>query len=153
MIGLDIDLGWLWLIGGVLLLAAEVVAPGFFLIFIGAAAILTGVIALAFGLSLAPQLAIFAIVAFLSVRILGRRFYQSKYDVSSDPMLNDRVARLLGKVVTVVQPVTSDGGRVRVGDSEWSARGGPAAVGDRVRIVDIEGNCLKVEPEHTLPPA
>ena len=151
--GLDIDLGWLWLIGGVLLLAAEVVAPGFFLIFIGAAAILTGVIALALGLSLAPQLAIFAIVAFLSVRILGRRFYQSKYDVSSDPMLNDRVARLLGKVVTVVQPVNADGGRVRVGDSEWSARGGPAAVGDRVRIVDIEGNCLKVEPEHTLPPA
>ena len=153
MMGFDIDLGWLWLIGGVLLLAAEVVAPGFFLIFIGAAAILTGVIALALGLSLAPQLAIFAIVAFLSVRILGRRFYQSKYDVSSDPMLNDRVARLLGKVVTVVQPVNADGGRVRVGDSEWSARGGPAAVGDRVRIVDIDGNCLKVEPEHTLPPA
>ena len=24
--------------------------------------------------------------------------------------------------------------------------------GDRVRIVDIEGNCLKVEPEHVLPP-
>jgi len=153
MMGLNLDLGWLWLIGGVLLLAAEVVAPGFFLIFIGAAAILTGVIALALGLSIAPQLAIFAIVAFLSVRILGRRFYQSKYDVSSDPMLNDRIARLLGKVVTVVQAVNAEGGRVRVGDSEWSARGGPADVGDRVRIVDIEGNCLKVEPEHTLPPA
>ena len=27
------------------------------------------------------------------------------------------------------------------------------AAGDRVRIVDIEGNCLKVEPEHVLPPA
>jgi len=38
-----------------------------------------------------------------------------------------------------------------VGDSEWSARGGPAAVGERVRIVDFEGNCLKVEPEHVLP--
>ena len=153
MMGLGIDLGWLWLIGGVLLLIAEVIAPGFFLIFIGAAAMMTGIVALALGLTLAPQLAIFAIVAFLSVRILGRRFYQSKYDVSSDPMLNDRVARLLGKVVTVVQPVNADGGRVRVGDSEWSARGGPAAVGARVRIVDIDGNCLKVEPEHTLPPA
>ena len=153
MMGLDLDLGWLWLIGGVLLLIAEVIAPGFFLIFIGGAAMVTGIVALALGLTLAPELAIFAIVAFLSVRILGRRFYQSKYDVSSDPMLNDRVARLLGKVVTVVQPVNADGGRVRVGDSEWSARGGPAAVGDRVRIVDIEGNCLKVEPEHTLPPA
>ena len=46
-----------------------------------------------------------------------------------------------------------NGGRVRVGDGEWTARGGPAAVGERVRIVDVDGNCLKVEPEHTLPPA
>ena len=151
--GLDVDLGWLWLIGGVLLLAAEVIAPGFFLIFIGAAGILTGLLALLFGLSLAPQLALFALFALLSVRVGGRHFYQSKYDYSSDPMLNDRAARLLGKVVVVVQPVDSNDGRVRVGDSEWSARGGPAAVGDRVRIVDIEGNCLKVEAEHTLPPA
>ena len=37
----DIDPGWLWLIGGVLLLIAEVIAPGFFLVFIGAAAIPT----------------------------------------------------------------------------------------------------------------
>ena len=51
-----------------------------------------------------------------------------------------------------VQPIDANGGRVRVGDSEWSARGGPAAAGERVRIVDIEGNCLKVEPEH-VPPA
>jgi membrane protein implicated in regulation of membrane protease activity len=151
--GLDLDLGWLWLIGGVVLLIAEVIAPGFFLIFIGAAAILTGVIAVALGLSLAPQLALFAIIALSAVRVGGRRFYQSKYDYSSDPMLNDRAARMLGKVVVVVQPVDSNGGRVRVGDGEWSARGGPAAIGDRVRIIDIEGNCLKVEPEHILPPA
>ena len=30
--------GWLWTIGGVLLLIAEVIAPGFFLVFVGAAA-------------------------------------------------------------------------------------------------------------------
>ena len=48
---------------------------------------------------------------------------------------------------------TANGGRVRVGDGEWSARGGPAAIGERVRIVDVDGNCLKVEAEHVLPPA
>ena len=144
---------WLWLIGGVLLLIAEVIAPGFSLIFIGAAAIATGLLAMLLGVGLVLQFGLFAILAFLAVRIGGRRFYASRYDYTSDPHLNDRAARLLGKVVVVVQPVDRHGGRVRVGDSEWSARGGPAAVGDRVRIVDIDGNCLKVEPEHTLPPA
>lgn len=153
MSGFPLDPAWLWLIGGVVLLIAEVIAPGFFLIFIGLAAIATGLLALGTGLAVAFQLAVFAVLAFLAVRIIGRRFYASRYDYTADPHLNDRVARLLGKVVMVVQPVDSHGGRVRVGDSEWSARGGPAAVGDRVRIVDIEGNCLKVEPEHVLPPA
>ena len=153
MTGLPFDPAWLWLIGGVVLLIAEVIAPGFSLIFIGAAGIATGVLALALGLPVTLQLGTFAILAFLAVRVLGRRFYISRYDHSADPLLNDRAGRLLGKVVVVVQPVDSHGGRVRVGDSEWSARGGPAAPGDRVRIVDIEGNCLKVEPEHRLPPA
>jgi membrane protein implicated in regulation of membrane protease activity len=75
-----------------------------------------------------------------------------RYDYTPDPFLNDRAKRLLGKVVVASQAIDANGGRVRVGDSEWSARGGPAAAGDRVRIVDIEGNCLKVEPEHVLPP-
>jgi membrane protein implicated in regulation of membrane protease activity len=153
MSGIPFDPAWMWLIGGVVLLIAEVIAPGFFLIFIGAAAIVTGLLTLAVSLAVALQLAVFAVLAFLAVRIIGRRFYASRYDYTSDPLLNDRVARLLGKVVVVVQAVDSHGGRVRVGDSEWSARGGPAEVGERVRIVDVEGNCLKVEPEHVLPPA
>jgi membrane protein implicated in regulation of membrane protease activity len=153
MNGIHLDPAWLWLIGGVVLLIAEVIAPGFFLMFLGAAAIGTGVISMIFGLPLALQLGAFAVLAFLAVRVGGRRAYASRYDHSADPLLNNRVARLLGQVVVVVEPVDTHGGRVRVGDSEWSARGGPASVGDRVRIVDVEGNCLKVEPEHKLPPA
>ena len=153
MSGLEIDHEWLWLIGGVLLLIAELIAPGFFLVFIGGAAIATGVAAMLLPLSLPLQLALFAALAYLSARIGGRRAYAMKFDYSSDPFLNDRVKRLLGRVVVATQPIDSNGGRVRVGDSEWSARGGPAQPGERVRIVDIEGNCLKVEPEHVLPPA
>ena len=152
MDGLPFDFEWLWLIGGVLLLIAELIAPGFFLVFIGGAAIATGLVSMLVGIPVAAQLAIFSILAFLSARVGGRYAYSYRYGYSSDPLLNDRVRRMLGKVVVVVEPVDANGGRVRVGDSVWSARGGPAAVGDRVRIVDVEGNCLKVEPEHALPP-
>src|SRR3954451_5598056 len=103
MSGLDIDPAWLWLIGGVLLLIAELIAPGFFLIFIGGAAIATGLLSGAVPPPPAAHLAIFAILAFLSARIGGRRAYAMRYDYSSDPNLNDRVARLLGRVVVVVQ--------------------------------------------------
>ena len=150
MNGIDIDPGWMWLIGGVLLLIAEVIAPGFFLIFIGAAAIITGLFTVLFDLGTAPQLALFALYAIIAV-FIGRRFYANQTSDSTDPLLNDRAARLVGKVVTVVEAVDQHNGRVRVGDSEWSARGGPAAAGERVRITGIDGNCLKVEAERAIP--
>ena len=147
----DLEPGWLWAIGGVLLLIAEIIAPGFFLVFIGGAAIATGVFALLFGLGVPAQLALFALYSLIAVMI-GRRFYANAVTDSSDPLLNDRVARMIGKTVTVVEPVDDDNGRVRVGDSEWNARGGPAAAGERVRVTGVDGNCLTVEAHRPLPP-
>ncbi|HEX4761974.1 MAG TPA: NfeD family protein [Sphingomicrobium sp.] len=148
----SIEPEWLWLIGGVLLLILEVMAPGVFLVFIGAAAIATGVFTLLFDLGAASQLALFALYAVIAVMV-GRRFYANRTADSVDPLLNDRAARLVGRVVTVVETVDDHNGRVRVGDSEWTARGGPASPGERVRITGVDGNCLKVEAERSLPPA
>jgi len=145
----NIEPGWLWLIGGVLLLIAEVIAPGFFLVFIGAAAMATGLFTLLFGLGTVPELALFALYALLAVMV-GRRFYANRASDSADPLLNDRGRRLVGKVVTVVVAVDEHSGRVRVGDGDWSARGGPAAVGERVRITGVDGNCLNVEAVRPL---
>jgi membrane protein implicated in regulation of membrane protease activity len=148
----DLDPGWVWLIGGVLLLIAELIAPGFFLIFLGAAAIATGIFTVLFDLGTSLQLVLFALYALLAVMI-GRRFYANRTSDSADPLLNDRARRLVGKVVTVTSAVDDHNGRVRVGDGEWSARGGPAAVGERVRITGVDGNCLTVEAERALPSA
>lgn len=145
----DVDPGWLWMIGGVLLLAAEILLPGVFMVWIGIAAIVTGLFALLFGIGLAGQLGLFALYSVLAV-LVGRRFYAVQGTTSSDHQLNEPGARLVGRRVIVVQAVDEDSGRVRVGDSEWSARGGPAQAGDRVRITGVEGNCLIVEAERRL---
>lgn len=145
-----LDPGWLWAIGGVLLLIAEVIAPGFFLVFIGAAAIATGLFTLLFDLGPAAELGLFAIYTAVAV-LAGRRWYGQPDGPSADPLLNDRAARLVGRSVEVVAAVDDHGGRVRLGDSEWSARGGPAAPGDRVRITSVDGNCLIVERGTGLP--
>ena len=70
----NIEPGWIWAIAGVLLLIAEIIAPGFFLVFVGAAAIATGLFTLLFGLGTAPQLILFAIYSVLAVMI-GKRWY------------------------------------------------------------------------------
>lgn len=138
--------GWLWGIGGLILLIAEAVAPGFFLIFIGSAAILTGLATLAFGLALPLQLLVFVIAAASAV-YAGRRRYEEQPNMALDHRLNDPGRRLEGRIATAASAIDEQGGRVRLGDSEWTARGGPAAAGDRVRIVSVDGNCLIVKPE------
>ena len=146
----NLEPGWLWMIGGILLLIAEIIAPGFFLVFIGVAALASGAFTLLFDMPLAFQLILFTIYALVAVMI-GRKVYANQAVDSTDPLLNDRAARLVGKSVTVIAAVDEHSGRVRVGDSEWSARGGPGRPGERVRITGVDGNCLLVEPERQLP--
>ena len=141
---MDLHPGWIWAIGGLVLLIAEIVAPGFFLVFLGVAAIATGLFTLLFDLSLAPQLVLFVIYTALAVMI-GKRWYAEPDHHDQSIKLNDPSLRMVGKTLTVVDPVDDHGGRVRVGDGEWSARGGPAAAGARVRVTAVDGNCLLVE--------
>jgi membrane protein implicated in regulation of membrane protease activity len=148
----SLEPGWLWMIGGVLLLIAEIIAPGFFLLFIGAAAIAAGLFTLLFDLGVAGQMSLFAIYAIVAVMI-GRKVYANAAVDAGDPLLNDRAARLVGRSVIVIEDVDEHSGRVRLGDSVRSARGGPGSAGERVRITGVEGNCLLVEPDRRLPPA
>ncbi len=148
----DLEAGWIWAIAGVLLLIAEVIAPGFFLVFVGAAAIATGLFTLLFDLGTAPQLILFAVYAVLAV-IIGKRWYGEPDTTDENLRVNEPARRLVGKTVVVVAEVDDHSGRVRVGDGEWNARGGPATPGERVTVTGVEGNCLTVEPLRTLPPA
>ena len=141
---MDLHPGWMWAIGGLVQLIAEIVAPGFFLVFLGVAAIATGLFTLLFELSLAPQLVLFVIYTALAV-LIGKRWYAEPDHADQSIRLNNPSERMVGKSVTVIDPVDDHGGRVRVGDGEWSARGGPAAAGARVRVIAVDGNCLLVE--------
>jgi inner membrane protein len=135
---------WLWMIAAALLATAEMIAPGVFLIWIGAAALLTGVLALLVPIGPVLQFLIFAVASIAAV-YAGRRYLAQNPIVSDDPLLNDRLARMIGEVVTAVEPVDADAGRVKVGDSVWNARGGPAAIGERVRVTGSAGGILRVE--------
>ena len=145
----EVDAHWWWLLAAALLALVELVVPGIFSIWIAAAAALTGLAVLAIDLPLAFQLALFALLSMAAV-YSGRRWYEANPVGSSDPMLNDRTARLVGQSVTVVSAIRGGEGRVKVGDSVWAARGPDAEEGARVRVTGADGACLRVEPERLI---
>jgi inner membrane protein len=140
----SISTHWFWLSLGLILGAAEMIAPGFFLMWLGLAAIIVGTLDYYLPITVAYQVAMFAVLSVVTV-FAGKKFLQQNPIETTDPKLNDRGARLTGEVVTVVEAITDGNGRVKVGDTEWSARGADAEVGARVRVVGADGAVLLVE--------
>ncbi|MBL0924710.1 MAG: NfeD family protein, partial [Sphingomonadaceae bacterium] len=118
--------------------------PGFFLMGLGLAGLIVGTVDYYLPITVAYQVALFAVLSVLTV-FAGKKFLQQNPIETDDPKLNDRGARLTGEVVTVVEAISNGHGRVKVGDTEWSARGADASVGTRVRVVGADGAVLMVE--------
>ena len=136
---------WLWLLAAAALGIAELLFPGIFLIWNAAAAAGTGLLTVLTGVGAAFQFALFALLSIGSV-YAGRRWYAAHPVETTDPLLNNRAARLIGRTVTVVAAIEHGEGRVKVGDSVWNCRGPDCAVGMQVRITGAQGTCLVVEP-------
>lgn len=144
-----LELGpWSWWVLGLVLLAAEVVAPGVFLVWIGIAAILTGVVSLllwdaAFWVWQA-QLIFFAVLSVVAV-FAGRRLLSRSGDASDEPLLNQRGARLIGRTAVLEQPIAEGRGRIRLDDTTWTVSGPDLPAGTRVRVVGSNSGNLTVE--------
>jgi membrane protein implicated in regulation of membrane protease activity len=133
-----------WLVAGIVLLIAEVLAPGVFLMWLGLAAIGTGLIDLAVGTGFALQVVAFAILAAISLAI-GLRFRHRP-----TARVNTQGSGLAGRSAVALSFQGREG-RVRVGDSDWAARlpAGEAipAAGARLRVDGVDGTVLIVRPE------
>lgn len=154
----DFDAYWAWFALGLVLAGLEMVVPGVYLIWLALAALATGALAFAFDPGLPLQIVNFVFLSLIIV-FTARRVMTDQPIASTDPLLNNRMGRLVGQTGTVAVAIEHGEGRVRQGDSEWSARGPELAAGTRVRIIGFDGGTLVVEPfkllsdEGTQPPA
>ncbi len=141
-----ISLGaWAWIILGVLLIGVELVAPGSFFLWLGLAAIITGLIDAVLGLSWQASALLFALLCVAAV-ILGRTVTRSMaQDEPQAEMLNRRGQSLIGRVFTLDTPIKDGEGRIRVDDSSWRVTGADRFAGAKVRVVRIEGSTLVVD--------
>lgn len=146
---MNLDAYWYWLIAAAVLGAAEMLVPGVFLIWVAAAALLTGLITLAGDPGIAIQLALFALFSILA-SFGGRAWYRANPVPSADPLLNDRGARLVGDTVELTTSIVNGRGRARLGDTEWNVRGPDTSAGTCMRVIGLEDGALVVRPVTSL---
>ncbi len=138
---------WGWIVLGVLLLGGEMLVPlDFWLLFIGLAALATGVVAAAVpGLSDAAQWALFGI--FATVSVLGFRRGLRRYwsRSATGARVDDTLVGESGPVLEALAPGVI--GRVELRGSPWRARSledQPIEAGAQVRVERVEGLLLWV---------
>jgi len=133
--------GWvIWAIVAVALALGELATPGlFFLGPVAVGAVAAGIVSL-LGVAAWLQVLVFLVTAIAAVGVLRP---VARAHLSMPAITRTGTAALVGTKAVVLQRVDVNGGRVRIGGEEWSAR---AYIDDqvfepgmRVEIVKIEG--------------
>lgn len=136
---------WGWVVLGLLLIGGELAAPGVFLIWLGLAALLTGLAVGLLELSWQASALVFAALSLLSV-VAGRLLTRRKSDEPDLAQgLNDRGRQLIGRTFKLETTMTGGEGRIRVDDSSWRIVGPELLAGTEVKVVRVEGATLIVE--------
>ena len=135
-----------WAALALLLFAAEALAPGAFMLWLGlaAAAVFLGVL-LVPGIPMLTQAAAFVVLGFVSVQVY-RTWVRGRGRASDQPALNRRSAALVGRVLPLERAIVDGRGRVQIADAYWEVTGPELPAGTHVRIVGGDAMTLQVEP-------
>ncbi|WP_017916567.1 NfeD family protein [Xanthomonas sp. SHU 308] len=128
-----------------LLFAAESLAPGAFMLWMGFAAAAVFLAVLVFpDIPLLLQVGAFVVLSFVSIQVY-RTWFRNRGRTSDQPLLNRRAEQLIGRMVTLDQPIHGGRGRAKVDDAFWVVGGPDLPAGSTVRIVGVDGMTLLVQ--------
>lgn len=134
---------WHWFVLAMVLLVMELFAPAAFLIWIGAAAAVLGIIVLLIpALSWQLQCILFAILAIVAV-FVGRKLFR-QHSSAEPSTLNRRGSEYLGREFSLQEPISNGRGQLKIDDTLWRVDGPDLPAGARVRVASMNGATLVV---------
>ncbi|MGH8042289.1 MAG: NfeD family protein [Rudaea sp.] len=140
---LTVHYGW-WLLA-LVLIGAELLMPGFFLLWIGVAAAAMGLILLIVPqMSFPGQAVVFAVLALISCALYWRFVRRALTEPSDQPRLNRRAEQYIGRRFVLETAIVNGQGKARVGDSLWLAEGPDLPAGAAIEVTGVDGSTLQV---------
>lgn len=128
-----------------LLFAAEALAPGAFMLWIGVGAAAVFVLVAVFSdIPLLWQVVAFVVLSVVSIQCY-RRWGRARARPSDAPLLNRRAEQLIGREVVLQQAIVGGHGRVSIDDASWQVCGPDLPAGTWVRVLGVQGMVLSVE--------
>jgi membrane protein implicated in regulation of membrane protease activity len=142
-------LWWHWLVLGMVLIGLELVVPSFTIIWFGLGAVLVSIILAIFpGYSLPAQILTWTVASALFT-FAWFRFFNPRNNKTFAGTSKGAVVGEIGLVIRGAEPYAKGVVKFQLpllGADEWPCMADDSLeVGDRVRVVDVEGHVMKVE--------
>lgn len=136
-----------WWLAALVLISAEMLAPGYFLLWVGIAAAVMGIVVLVLpDLPAIAQAIVFGLLAFASCGAYWKFLRPLAETRDDQPLLNRRGAQLVGQRFVLCDAIVNGRGKVKVGDGEWLVEGSDLPVDSEVEVVAVDGTVLRVRP-------
>ncbi|TGQ92329.1 NfeD family protein [Mesorhizobium sp. M8A.F.Ca.ET.208.01.1.1] len=141
---------WNWMVLGFVLLVIEVIAPGFFMLWIGIAALIVGAVSLliwdAAIWTWQVQVLLFLVLSLVSA-FVGKKLMGGRDQPTDQPLLNRRGAQMIGRMATLAEPIRDGRGRIKLGDTLWRVSGPDLPAGTQVRVTAAADTDLELTVE------
>jgi membrane protein implicated in regulation of membrane protease activity len=136
---------WTWIGLGLVLAGLELLAPGAFMLWLGMAAIGTGLVLFVYPLSWEGSAILFAILALAAVALV-RWLHRRDGSGAGEGVGRNRAQMMIGRIFVLDGPIAEGRGRVKVDDTVWRVEGPDLPAGTHVRVTGTHGTLLKVKP-------
>jgi len=136
---------WNWWLLALILLVVELLAPGFFFLWMAAAGFVTGCLLLLIPvLDIKLQVSIFSVLSVVAITLW--KLYDKKHPIITDhPLLNKRGQQYIGRVFSLYKPIENGEGKIKVDDSIWKVHGQDCDISAKVKVIAVRGTVFDVE--------
>jgi len=136
---------WYWWVLAVFLLGVEILAPGFFFLWLSLSGFVVGIVLyLAPASSLEIQLLFFSSLSIFSI-FIWRRYGVQHQKETDHPLLNKRGAQYIGRSFSLIEPIENGRGKIKVDDSIWRVEGQDCSLETQVKVTAVNGTLFEVE--------
>ena len=136
---------WYWWVIALILLVVEILAPGFFFLWMAISGFVTGaMVFLIPAISMNVQVLVFSLLSVATIVVW--KFYGKKHPIESDhPLLNKRGVQYIDRVFNLYEPIINGQGKIKVDDSIWKVHGEDCTIDSRVKVIAVRGTVFDVE--------
>lgn len=136
---------WYWWVFAVFMLVIEMLAPGFFFLWLSISGVIVGTLLFLFpSIMLEVQLIIFSILSIISVLLW--RYYGIQIPAETDhPLLNKRGDQYMGRTFSLIEPIENGRGKIKVDDSIWTVLGEDCPLNSKVEVIGVKGTLFEIK--------